>query len=121
MAEALFNRRAEARGLNVRAASAGTAAGTEVQPIAVEVMAELGVRLTDQFPKLLTQPMADAASHIVTMGCGVDADACPARMLVSEDWGLDDPKARPIEEVRAIRDEIATRVESLLDRLEARE
>ena len=51
------------------------------------------------------------------MGCGVDADACPARIHLSEDWGLDDPKGQPLEKVRAIRDEIKTRVETLLSEM----
>ena len=77
-------------------------------------MSEIGIDMTGQSPKLLTQPMADEADRIVTMGCGVDAEACPARFLVTEDWGLDDPHGQPIEAVRRIRDEIKDRVESLI-------
>ena len=64
-------------------------------------MDEIGVSMDGQWPKLLTQGMADAADKIITMGCGVDADACPARIHLSEDWGLDDPKGQPVEKVRA--------------------
>ena len=51
------------------------------------------------------------------MGCGVDADACPARIMVTEDWGLDDPAGRPMEKVREIRDQIRERVDALLEEL----
>ncbi len=118
MAEALFNQLASEKGLSVRARSAGTVAGSEVNPAVVAAMAEVGVDLSAARPKQLTQEMADGAKRIVTMGCGVDADACPARFLVTEDWGLDDPAGRPIEVVREIRDEIARRVAGLLRELE---
>ena len=114
MAEAFTNALARERGLPVRALSAGTVAGKRISPIAEEVMHEAGVPLDVQRPKQLTQQMADGADRVVTMGCGVDADTCPARIHLSEDWGLDDPKDRPIESVRAIRDQIKARVEVLL-------
>src|SRR5579862_4348910 len=114
MAEALTNTLAHARGLPVRALSAGTVAGEAVNPAAVAVMQEIGVSMAGQKPKQLTQAMADSADRIITMGCGVDAAACPARIHVSEDWGLDDPKGQSIEKVRAIRDEIKAKVEALL-------
>src|SRR5690349_5407534 len=106
MAEAFTNQIARKRGLSVRALSAGTIAGERINPIAQEVMAEIGIPMEGQTPKQLTQEMADAADRIITMGCGVDADACPARIYVSEDWGLGDPAGQPIEKVRAIRDQI---------------
>ncbi|HZT41582.1 MAG TPA: arsenate reductase ArsC [Chthonomonadaceae bacterium] len=114
MAEALTNQIAAARGLPVRALSAGTVAGERINPVARAVMEEIGVPMDGQKPKQLTQEMADSADRIITMGCGVDAAACPARIFVSEDWGLDDPAGQPIEMVRAIRDQIRTRVEALL-------
>ena len=114
MAEAFTNRLAQERGLAVRAFSAGTVAGETINPAAVIVMQEIGISMTGQSPKQLTQEMADSADRILTMGCGVDAEACPARIHLSEDWGLDDPKGQPIEKVRAIRDAIQTRVETLL-------
>jgi protein-tyrosine-phosphatase len=70
-------------------------------------------------PKILTQEMADAATSIVTMGCGVDADKCPARVHFSDDWGLDDPKGRPVAEVEVILTEIEARVLLLIDELQA--
>ena len=114
MAEALTNALAKERGLAIRGLSAGTVAGAEINPQAVAVMKEIGVSMAGQEPKQLTQEMADSADRIITMGCGVEADACPARIHLSEDWGLDDPKGQPIEKVRAIRDEIKTKVETLL-------
>ena len=117
MAEAFTNNLAKERGLAVRALSAGTVAGTTINPAAVTVMAEAGISMEEQRPKQLTQTMADSADRIITMGCGVDADACPARIHVTEDWGLDDPKGQPIEKVRHIRDAIEARVECLLAEL----
>jgi arsenate reductase len=87
--------------------------------MAAQAMAEIGILLEGHHPKPLTQEMADRATSIVTMGCGVDAAACPARIYISEDWGLDDPAGQPIETVRRIRDEIRVKVDELLDRLEA--
>ncbi len=119
MAEALTNHLARERGIPVRALSAGTVAGEGINPLAARVMEEIGVSMEGRRPKQLTQQMADEADRIVTMGCGVDADACPASFLVTEDWGLDDPAGQPIERVREIRDQIRTRVEFLLDDLGA--
>ena len=117
MAEALTNHLAALRHLDVHAESAGTVAGDRINPTAVQVMAEIGLEMTGHRPKQLTQEMADRADRIITMGCGVDAEACPARFMVTEDWGLDDPAGRPIQEVRRIRDEIKARVEALLDEI----
>ena len=114
MAEAFTNKLAGERGLAVRGLSAGTVAGEAINPTAVAVMQEIGISMAGQAPKQLTQELADSADRVITMGCGVDAAACPARIHLSEDWGLDDPKGRSIEKVRAIRDEIKTRVEALL-------
>ena len=80
-------------------------------------MEEVGISLEGQSPKQLTQDLADSASRIITMGCGIDATSCPARIHLSEDWGLDDPAGKPIEKVREIRDQIQTRVEALLSEL----
>lgn len=117
MAEAMLTHAATARGLDVRGASAGTEGGQSLNPTAVDAMAELGISMGGQRPKLLTQEMADGAERIVSMGCGVDAASCPARFMLTDDWGLDDPAGRPIETVREIRDEIARRVEKMLDEM----
>ena len=76
------------------------------------------IDMTCARPKQLTQEMVQGAGRIITMGCGVDADACPARFMVTEDWGLDDPAGQSIEKIREIRDQIRIRVEALLDELE---
>ena len=117
MAEAFTNHLAKERGLPLRALSAGTVAGSEINPAAVSVMEEIGVSMAGQHPKQLTQEMADSADRVITMGCGVDAAACPARIHLSEDWGLDDPKGQPVEKVREIRDQIKAKVEALLPRV----
>lgn len=115
MAEALTNYLARERELEVNAESAGTVGGKTLNPMAVEAMAEIGISMDGQEPKILTQEMVDRADRIISMGCGVDAAACPAKFLLTEDWELDDPAGQPIETVRSIRDEIAGRVRRMLD------
>lgn len=117
MAEAFFNRAAVSRGLDVRAVSAGTVGSGTLNPVAVQAMEEIGVSMKGHTAKALTQKMADRAERIISMGCGVDAEACPARFLVTEDWGLDDPAGQPISKVRVIRDEIEKRVNRLIEEL----
>lgn len=117
MAEAFLNRLADERGLPVRGASAGTMGGDRVNPVVAQAMEEAGISLEGHSPKALTQEMVDASDQVITMGCGVDAAACPARFLVAEDWGLDDPANQPIERVREIRDQVRGKVEALLEGL----
>jgi protein-tyrosine-phosphatase len=117
MAEAFTNKLAADRGLNVLGLSAGTQGGKTLNPLAVEVMAEEGISMTGQSPKLITDELVLEADRVISMGCGVDADACPARFILSEDWELDDPAGRPIEVVREIRDAIRVKVLVLLDQL----
>ncbi len=121
MASALFNRFAQERGLDARAISAGTMPGDRVHPEVAEVMREIGIDLADARPTLLTNDMVQSAGRIIAMGCALDADACPAIFIKGvTDWGLPDPKGHSIEKVRAIRDDIARRVESLLDEIQSR-
>ena len=99
----------------VLAWSGGSEPATEVNPVAVEAMAEVGIDIARALPRRWTDEMLEAADVVVTMGCG---DACPfvpGRRY--EDWGLDDPAGRPLEEVRRIRDEIGRRVRRLVDEL----
>jgi len=117
MAKAFFNAFAQQRGLDAVAESAGTAPGQQVNPAAVTVMAEAGVPITGQRPKPLTPELAREADRIITMGCGVDADMCPAGTYLSEDWQLPDPNGQPLPEVRRIRDAVRERVEALVDEL----
>ena len=116
MSAALFERAAGGRH---HALSAGSEADPEgrVHPQVVEVMDELGIDVAGRRPQRLTDELAQQADVVVTMGCG---DACPfipgKRYL---DWDLPDPKGRPVDEVRATRDEIARRVEALVAELDA--
>jgi len=117
MAEALLRSRAREFGVDVEASSAGTLGGGSINPVARQALSEIAVSLEGHFPKVLDQPMADEADLIISMGCGVDAEACPARFLVTEDWGLDDPAGQPLETVRKIRDQIRAKVDELIARL----
>ena len=95
--------------------SAGTAPKDEVNPVAVEAMAEVGIDIGDGVPQVLTADAVRASDVVVTMGCG---DACPffpgTRYL---DWALEDPAGKGVESVRPIRDEIERRVRALVDEL----
>lgn len=116
MAEAFLNHYAKQQALPMRAESAGTLGAGSLNPIAVQVMEERGISMAHQLPEQLTQEMTDRADIVISMGCGVDAEACPAKFLVTEDWGLDDPAGQPIERVREIRDQIERKVEDLISR-----
>jgi arsenate reductase len=95
--------------------SAGSDPAERLNPAVVEVMAEVGVDLTHEFPRPLTDPAARAADVVITMGCG---DACPIYPGKRyEDWELEDPDGKDVETVRQIRDEIATRVRRLVEEL----
>jgi protein-tyrosine-phosphatase len=115
MSAALFERAAAGRH---RALSAGSEADPSKQPhpVVVEAMRELGIDVSGHQPQRLTNGLAEEADVMVTMGCG---DACP--YIVGKryiDWELTDPKARPLEEVREIRDDIQRRVEALVAELD---
>ena len=116
MAEAFFNRFAHERGLEAHAESAGTAPGGQINPVAVQAMEELGISMAGYHPKPLTAEMANS-SRVITMGCGVEADMCPAGTYISEDWGLPDPHGQGIEGVRQVRDAVKQRVEGLVEEL----
>jgi len=95
--------------------SGGSEPADEINPAAVAAMAEIGMDITDEFPKPWTDEIVKAADVVITMGCG---DACPLYPGKRyEDWELEDPAGRSIEAVRPIRDEIGARVRSLLERL----
>lgn len=117
MAEALTNRLAHEAGLDVKAESAGTNLGHSLNPMAVKAMRELDIEMTHQKPKLLTAEMINASDRIISMGCGVNAEACPANFILTEDWGLDDPAGQSLEQVRRIRDQIAERVKKMLQEI----
>ena len=113
ISEALFARAAAGRH---EARSAGTTPGERVHPEVVEAMEELGIDLSARIPRQLSRSDAEWANVVVTMGCG---DECPyitgKRYL---DWDLEDPKGRPLEEVRQTRDEIEHRVVELIGELD---
>ena len=112
MAAALLDLRSGGR-IDVR--SAGSAPADELNPVVVAVMAELGLDLSREFPKPLTDSAVQAADVVVTMGCG---DACPIFPGKRyEDWTLDDPAGQDVETVRRIRDEIDGRVQRLTGEL----
>ena len=117
-AEAFLNHYATLRAIPIRGESAGTEGGAMLNPMVVALMEARGISMVGQSPKILTQAMVDAADKVITMGCGVDADACPARVHFSDDWGLDDPKGRPVAEVEVILTEIEARVLCLIDELQ---
>ena len=95
--------------------SAGSAPKDSINPIAIEAMAELGIDIANNVPKILTTEAVQASDVVITMGCG---DACPFYPGKRyEDWVLEDPAGQGIESVRVIRDEIKARVESLLSEL----
>jgi arsenate reductase (thioredoxin) len=112
MSQALFER--EADGLH-EARSAGTTPGERVHPEVVEAMRELGVDLAERRPQGLTDDLAQWADVIVTMGCGDECPYMPGKRYI--DWDLPDPKGRPLEEVRGIRDDIGGRVSKLVSAL----
>lgn len=102
-------------GDRVEVLSAGSAPKDSINPIAVEAMAELGIDIADQQPKILTPESVQASDVVITMGCG---DACPYYPGKRyEDWKLDDPAGQGIEPVRVIRDDIKGRIEALLAEL----
>jgi arsenate reductase (thioredoxin) len=112
MSQALFERAAAGRH---RARSAGTTPGDRVHPEVVAAMNELGIDLSDRVPRELSEDDARWADVVVTMGCGDECPYVPGRCYI--DWDLPDPKGRPIEEVRATREEIERRVGELLSEL----
>jgi arsenate reductase len=95
--------------------SGGSEPGVELNPAAIEAMAEVGIDIRQEFPKPWTDEIVRAADVVVTMGCG---DACPVFPGKRyEDWELDDPEGKTLEEVRPIRDEVGRRVRELLGEL----
>jgi arsenate reductase len=113
MSGALFERSAAG---HHEARSAGTEPGERVHPEVVEAMRELGIDLTGKVPRKLSQADAEWADVVVTMGCGDECPYIPGKRYL--DWDLEDPKGRPLDEVRRTRDEIERRVVELIGELE---
>jgi len=111
MAEAFANHYGKGK---LVASSAGTMLADRINQIVVEVMKERGFDISENKPKLLTTRMVEEADQIITMGCSVEK-ICPAPLLKNViDWELEDPKGKPIEKVREIRDEIEKKVVELI-------
>jgi arsenate reductase (thioredoxin) len=117
MSQALFERAGHGQHT---ASSAGSIAepGGRVHPEVVEVMKELGIDLSERTPQRLTDDLAAHADVVVTMGCGDTCPYFPGKRYI--EWDLPDPAGRPVDEVRAIRDEIAARVDALVVELDTR-
>ena len=95
--------------------SAGSAPGSAINPAAVEAMAEVGIDISHQTPKILTTDAVEASDVVITMGCG---DSCPFFAGKSyRDWVLEDPAGKGVDAVRPIRDQIRTRIEELIAEL----
>ncbi len=109
ISQALFERAAAGRHSSL---SAGTTPAERVHPEVVEVMREIGLDLAGRQPHLLTRELSEQADIVVTMGCGDECPYIPGKRYI--EWDLPDPEDRPLHEVRAIRDDIARRIDSLL-------
>jgi len=112
MSQALFEHAMNGRH---QARSAGTQPADRVNPVVVDAMREVGIEIADRRPHRLDDDDARWADIVITMGCGDSCPVIPGRRYI--DWDLTDPADKPIDEVRAIRDEIATRVKALTDEL----
>ncbi len=111
IAEAFANQYGDGK---ITAASAGNKPAEKVNPTVVEVLKEKGINISNNKPKLLTFQMAQDADLVVTMGCN-DQGVCPGPFFKpTVDWKLEDPKGKPIEKVREIRDQIENKVQELI-------
>ena len=118
MAEAFFNHLAPD---GMKACSAGTEPASSVNPIVSQAMADKGIDISGRKPKLLDSEITGSSQRVITMGCGV-SESCTVYLglKIDEDWELDDPAGKTLEEVRAIRDSILERVEKLIGELKSR-
>jgi protein-tyrosine-phosphatase len=114
IAEGFFRKHAK----KFEVASAGTEPNSELNPIVVDVMAEVGIDITNQKPKLLSNEMIQDSFRTVNMGC-MDRKSCPSLFVKDVlDWNITDPKGKTIEEIRRIRDQIKFEVMALIKKLE---
>lgn len=105
-------------GDRVEVLSAGTEPKDSVNPVAVDAMAELGIDIANNTPKVLTTEAVQASDYVITMGCGDTCPFFPGKTYL--DWPLDDPAGQGIDSVRPIRDEIKARVEALLAEIDGK-
>ena len=116
MAEAFFKKYSRVK-FNV--ISAGTTPSSELNPVVVQVMKEIGIDMLEQSPKILSNSMIENSHKIVNMGC-VDEESCPSIFVKDViDWNVSDPKTQSIEQVRIIRDQIKSNVLDMIDSLKA--
>jgi protein-tyrosine-phosphatase len=115
MAEAFFNKNAPK---GYRAISAGTRPASQINPVAVQAMREVGINISKNKSKIITEDMIISSAKAVNMGC-MDQSECPMLFINSViDWGTEDTKGKPIEKVRQIRDDIEKRVKNIAASLE---
>lgn len=114
IAQGFFNALADGR---AAADSAGTQPADRVNPTVVQVMREVGIDINRRKPKMLALEMMEKADRVIFMGCGVKR-SCPAGVVSMEDWGIDDPEGRPVEDFQRIRNEIKRRVLKLVAELD---
>jgi arsenate reductase (thioredoxin) len=116
IAEGFFNQKYAPKGY--RAISAGTRPTSQINPLAVQVMNEVGIDISSQKSKIITEDMIKNSEKSVNMGC-IDKTECPMLFINNVvDWGIEDPKGKPIEQVREIRDEIERRVKEIAQSIE---
>jgi arsenate reductase len=117
MAEGFFNQKYAPKGYH--AISAGTRPASQINPLAVEVMKEVGINIiSSQKPKIITEDMIKSSTKSVNMGC-IDKVACPMLFINNViEWGIEDPKGKPIDKVREIRDDIERRVKEIAQSLQ---
>jgi arsenate reductase (thioredoxin) len=112
IAEAFFNQMAKGKAVAI---SAGTKPTDKVNPVVVEAMKEIGIDISSNKPKAFDWDVVQKADKMITMGCGADTEAiCPASLVQTEDWSLEDPEGKDISKVREIRDQIKAKVEQLI-------
>ena len=116
MAEGFFNQWYAPKGY--RAISAGTRPASQINPIAVQAMSEVGIDIRSQKSKIITEDMIRSSEKRVNMGC-IERSECPMLFINNViDWGIEDPKGKPIETIREIRDEIERRVKEIAQSLQ---
>ena len=116
IAEGFFNRKYAPKGY--RAISAGTRPASQINPLAVQAMKEIGIDISNQKSKIITEDMIRSSEKSVNMGC-IDKAECPLLFINNViDWGIEDPKGKPIEKVREIREEIERRVKEIAQSLQ---
>jgi protein-tyrosine-phosphatase len=115
IAEGFFNKYAPK---GYRAVSAGTRPTSQINPLAVQAMKEVGIDISNQKPKIIDDDMIRDSAKAINMGC-MDQSECPMLFMGNViDWGIEDPKGKPIEKVRQIRDDIEKRVREIAETLE---